>query len=66
MRRGSELLQKRQRAWQLGDAELNWEVESEVLGPLRSDQSHRSHEAHSSSFTRIGRPQILQEFTEAD
>jgi len=26
-----ELLQKRQRAWQLGDAELNWEKESEVL-----------------------------------
>ena len=26
-----ELLQKRQRAWQLGDTELNWEVESEVL-----------------------------------
>ena len=26
-----ELLQKRRRAWQLGDTELNWEVESEVL-----------------------------------
>ena len=26
-----QLLQKRRRAWQLGDTELNWEVESEVL-----------------------------------
>ena len=26
-----ELLQKRQRAWQLGDTALNWEKESEVL-----------------------------------
>ena len=26
-----QLLQKRQRAWQLGDTALNWEVESEVL-----------------------------------